>query len=193
LRFFPISKIEYQLNLHFLATGRFFRPSLKKFKKVFTLMIDLIAKWIASGFGSGYANVAPGTFGSFAALFFWWLLFQIGALDAANAAVVPLVITTAVGFLAVAWCVRNLDAGADPQWIVIDEWAGLYIALLGLTPGSWGLVLAAFIFFRAFDALKTGPVAWAESLPKAFGIMADDLVAGIMAAIVIWGLRLAIY
>ena len=160
---------------------------------MFSLMIDPIAKWIASGFGSGYSNVAPGTFGSFAALVFWWLLFQIGALEATNGAVFLLVITTIVGFLAVALCVRKLDAGVDPQWIVIDEWAGLYIALLGLTPGNWALVLLAFIFFRAFDALKTGPVAWAESLPKASGIMADDLVAGIMTAILIWGVRLAIY
>ncbi len=157
------------------------------------VMIDRIAKWIASGFGSGYANVAPGTFGSLAALIFWWLLFQIGTLEATSAAMFLVVITTLVGFLAVALCVRKLGAGVDPQWIVIDEWAGLYIALLGLTPSNWGLVLVAFIFFRAFDALKTGPVAWAESLPKAFGIMADDLVAGIMTTIVIYGLRLATY
>jgi phosphatidylglycerophosphatase A len=155
-------------------------------------MIDPIAKWIASGFGSGYANVAPGTFGSLAALIFWWLLFEVGVLETSGATVVLLASTTVIGFIAITICVRGLETGADPQWIVIDEWAGLYIALLGLSPSNWVLVLVAFVFFRAFDSLKTGPVSLAESLPKAWGIMGDDLVAGVMTAIVVLGLKSAL-
>jgi len=95
-----------------------------------------------------------------------------------------------VGLVAVASIVGLSSATSDPQWIVIDEWAGLYLALFGIAPLEWRWVFFAFVLFRIFDAVKIGPVGWAESLPGAWGIMADDLVAGALVALVVWGLRM---
>ena len=78
-------------------------------------------------------------------------------------------------------CIRD-----SPQWIVIDEWAGLFIALVGLQPSQWLLVLVAWISFRFFDVSKIGPVGVAERLPGAIGIMGDDVVAGVLAGAVVW-------
>jgi phosphatidylglycerophosphatase A len=71
----------------------------------------------------------------------------------------------------------------DPSWIVVDEGAGQLIALAGLPleANSAGLVMA-FALFRALDILKPGPVGWADRQGGAFGVMLDDLVAGVIAA-----------
>jgi phosphatidylglycerophosphatase A len=66
----------------------------------------------------------------------------------------------------------------DPQWIVIDEWAGLFVALIGVDARNLWQVLLAVILFRVFDISKVGPIRSAERLPGAVGIMADDVVAG---------------
>jgi phosphatidylglycerophosphatase A len=158
-------------------------------KNIILNPIDSLAKWVASGFGSGFAVVAPGTFGSVAALIFWLLQFSLGLLPTSTANFILLGTTVVVGLASVMVCVRDLEFGVDPQWIVIDEWAGLYVALLGLRPSDWPLIVLAFLSFRVFDALKIGPVGWAESLPGAWGIMADDLVAGILSAAIVWCVR----
>ena len=70
----------------------------------------------------------------------------------------------------------------DPGWVVIDEFAGQWITLLALArPRSPGLI-AAFVLFRLFDITKLGPVGWADRQHGAFGIMADDVIAGVIAA-----------
>jgi phosphatidylglycerophosphatase A len=73
------------------------------------------------------------------------------------------------------------EGGEDPQWIVIDEWAGVCIALIGADPRNLLGVLGALVMFRIFDIVKPGPVSWAEDLPGAWGIMADDVIAGVCA------------
>ena len=139
---------------------------------------------IASGFGSGFFPVAPGTAGSLVALaigvpLFWlspWLL--VAAALAACAGGV--------------WAVRATDAKGDPGWIVIDEFAGQWIAMLGLgTPTPLGL-LAAFALFRLFDIWKPGPVAWADRWHTPAGVVADDAIAGAMAAGVLVAARAAL-
>jgi phosphatidylglycerophosphatase A len=77
----------------------------------------------------------------------------------------------------------------DPSSVVIDEWAGMFLifALFPVTaPASAALL---FVFFRLFDIVKPGPVRWAERLPGAYGVMADDLVAGLMAALLFFALQ----
>ena len=69
----------------------------------------------------------------------------------------------------------------DPQWIVIDEWAGLFVALVGTDSRAVWQILLAVILFRIFDISKVGPIRAAERLPGAVGIMADDVVAGIFS------------
>lgn len=136
------------------------------------------ARLISSGFGSGYVRKAPGTVGSVAAVCAWLLLrhFDVCA---------PLVATgivSLVGLLAVAVTIQG-QSDTDPQWIVIDEWAGVFIALLAVDSGNLFHVLLAFVGFRLFDIVKPGPVRWAEDLPGAFGIMADDVVAGMLVLV----------
>jgi phosphatidylglycerophosphatase A len=157
---------------------------------MFSRFICAVAAWISSGFGSGYAQVAPGTFGSAAALMFWWLLYNLGTLSSPQSQVVLIAVTIVVGTAVIGICVRK-ETDADPQWIVIDEWAGLFIALFGLYPAQWALALVGFVAFRIFDATKMGPVGWAEKLPREHGIMADDIVAGALSALVVWGIRAA--
>jgi len=146
---------------------------------------------IASGFGSGLSAIAPGTSGSFAALALWWLVFGV----ASGGAVWPLalvLITSIVGVVAVAGSLDPNSSDPDPRWIVIDEWAGLYVALVGVAPGEFSWIVCAFVLFRFFDASKVGPVGWAEALPGSWGIMADDLVAGALAAICVWAARVIV-
>lgn len=144
--------------------------------------LTALAHWIASGFGSGRAVVAPGTWGSAASVVFWWILqmgestprilFQVQA--AAVVVVVGWLVTTVV-------CRAETGTERDPQWIVIDEWAGIFITLICVAPSNLTQVLLGFGLFRVFDVIKPGPVKWVEGLPGATGIMADDVVAGVLA------------
>jgi phosphatidylglycerophosphatase A len=156
------------------------------------------ARLIASGLGVGFAPRAPGTAGSLLGL-------AIGGLLLARSR--PLLAAGTV--LAVAgglWAIRaatlqpwrGTKAGAhdDPGWIVIDEVAGQMLALLALPRPSWsgpgwvGL-LAAFALFRLFDITKPGPIGWADRQGGAAGIMADDILAGGAACLVLLAARLA--
>jgi phosphatidylglycerophosphatase A len=148
-----------------------------------------ISDWISSGFGSGYAKVIPGTFGSAAALIFWWLLHNLGLPATIPLQLTLIALTVLIGTASVAYSIRADEKTVDPQWIVIDEWAGLFIALIGLMPTEWGWVTLGFILFRVFDAVKWGPVGALEKLPGAFGIMGDDLMAGALSAACIWIVR----
>ena len=82
------------------------------------------------------------------------------------------------GYLAV----KRASIEGDPGWVVIDEFAGQWITLLALARPTIPGLIAAFILFRLFDITKLGPVGWADRRHGAFGIMADDVIAGIIAA-----------
>lgn len=147
-----------------------------------TNFLVALARWVASGFGSGRALVAPGTWGSAASVVLWWIL-QMGetaprVLFQVQAAVVVAVL----GWAATgAVCRFGEKADRDPQWIVIDEWAGIFVTLICVSPNNFLHLLFGFLLFRVFDVIKPGPVRWAERFPGATGIMADDLVAGVLA------------
>jgi len=93
------------------------------------------------------------------------------------------ILVTLIGFYAVRQVLRETP-DQDPGWIVVDEAAGMLIALAGLSMGAsiWG-VLIAFGLFRAFDILKPWPISWADQQEGAFGVMLDDIVAGALAAL----------
>lgn len=145
-----------------------------------------MSRLIASFFGVGFFPVAPGTAGSAVALVTGaalmlgppWLL-PGGAVIAAVA-----------GFLAIRGAVT--DPEADPEWVVIDEVAGQWIAMLGLAGVSLGGLAAAFVGFRVLDVLKPGPVGWADRQSGAFGIMADDVLAGGGVALMLYAVRFVI-
>ncbi len=78
----------------------------------------------------------------------------------------------------------------DPSEVVIDEAVGIWIAMLGhVTPETLGYAIPALFLFRVFDILKPVPVSTAERLPGGWGIMADDVVAGVLANGLLWLLR----
>jgi phosphatidylglycerophosphatase A len=144
-------------------------------------MIRAAARLIASGFGAGSAPFAPGTAGSLAALVLGaWML-------TGPSWVLWLAIIAAI--LLGLWAIGPAGGTEDPGWVVIDEFAGQWISLLPLShPSPIGL-LGAFVLFRLFDITKPGPIGWADRQHGAFGVMADDVIAGAMAAAVIWTLH----
>ena len=135
-----------------------------------------MSRSVASFFGVGFFPVAPGTAGSAVALLIGaalmlgppWLL-PLGAALAAT-----------TGYLAIPRAVTDPDA--DPGWVVIDEVAGQWIAMLGLAEISMTGLAAAFVGFRVLDIWKPGPVGWADRQAGAFGIMTDDIIAGSVVA-----------
>lgn len=140
-----------------------------------------MSRAIASLFGAGLLRPGPGSWGAAAALLpgAALLAFAGPLAVAAGAAVVA-----AIGWWAVA---RELERTAerDPGWIVIDEAAGMWIALAGLPAFGWAGVAAAFALFRLLDIAKPGPVGWADRRGGATGVMLDDVIAGALAALVL--------
>jgi phosphatidylglycerophosphatase A len=132
---------------------------------------------IVTGFASGFLRPAPGTWGSLVALGLWWWLIADLAWPAQLAVVI---VTVAIGTWLTGRVGRRYGVHDDPR-IVIDEFAGLWLALIAVPP-TWPAALAGFLLFRAFDVAKPGPVRWADRrVPGAIGVMLDDLIAGAMA------------
>ena len=136
----------------------------------------------ASALGVGYLRPAPGTWGSAAAVLVWWFWLS------AYSPFVQLAICAA--YFAIGWwcssriCRRH--GVADAPQIVADEVAGMWLALAFL-PTIWWLALIAFALFRALDILKPGPIGWLDrELKGGLGVMADDVLAGIAAGIVLY-------
>lgn len=139
--------------------------------------MEAVAKFVAAGFGVGFLPVAPGTFGSAAAacagaLALWWSPWCLIALA---------VVITVSG----AFAIRHARIEGDPGWVVIDEYAGQCIALVGLAHVSVVGVVLAFLLFRLFDVTKLGPVGWGERQPGTLGVMLDDVIAGAIAAVIL--------
>lgn len=144
---------------------------------------DWLARAIAAGCGTGYAPHASGTAAAAVASVIGTGLLLIGPWALA----IGVLLALAAGF----WAIGRLNVGGDPGWVVIDEVAGQWIALLAAFRPSLVMVLAAFLFFRAFDILKPGPVHWLERWPGALGVLADDVLAGIFAALLLLACRFA--
>ena len=124
----------------------------------------------------GHAPAAPGTFGSAAGLLLFWAVRASGSL-AVELAV--LLAVTAVGVVA-ATQAESATGRHDPGFIVIDETAGMLVTLAAVPVGLGGAVVG-FLAFRLFDIVKPFPARRAERLPGGWGVMADDLVAGLYA------------
>jgi phosphatidylglycerophosphatase A len=77
----------------------------------------------------------------------------------------------------------------DPSPVVVDEVVGQMVTFLARPDASWKLLLAGFAFFRLFDVIKPFPAGRAEHLPAGWGIMTDDVVAGIYSLVVLWLLK----
>jgi len=126
--------------------------------------------------------VAPGTAGSAVALVLLWLIpFTPVGLVAAFAAV------TVAGIWAGSRAERAIGT-KDPGVIVIDEVAGMMLSVLCL-PRTVPILLAAFVLFRVFDTWKPFPAYQSQSLSGGFGVMADDLIAGLYTLLLLMAAR----
>ena len=139
-----------------------------------------VGVFVATGGYAGYAPVAPGTAGSLVGLGVYALVRQYGGPS------LEVIVLSAVVVLGV-W---SATAGerhfgkTDPGHVVIDEVAGMLLTLLWL-PVTWLGALVGFLAFRLFDIVKPFPGGSAERLPRGWGVMADDLVAGVYAHLVV--------
>lgn len=134
--------------------------------------------WVlATWFGCGLAPVAPGTMGTLGALPLYFAVRGHGPVAVLAAAAV----VTVLGIWASNVVVRE-TGDKDPQRIVIDEAAGVLLALAA-APMTWWGVTSAVVLFRVFDITKPFPARRAERLPGGYGVVVDDLVAGAWAAV----------
>src|SRR5215813_13100462 len=143
---------------------------------------------IATGFGAGRSPVAPGTAGSLLGLAVSWLLRSHGGIFGSPVGL--LMSGLAVGLLGVAVSVPVCRAlsSEDPGCVVIDEVAGQMVACVGvpLVPGApWWAWVAAFLLFRGFDIVKPLGIRRIQELPGGWGVVADDLLGGAYAAVVL--------
>ncbi|MBI2725600.1 MAG: phosphatidylglycerophosphatase A [Polaromonas sp.] len=162
-------------------------PQLSPRKPDSKFLLSHPAHFIALGFGSGLSPVAPGTAGTLWAWLAWLVLENwlspagMGWLIAAS---------LVVGWWACTVAATHMRV-ADPGSIVWDEVVAFWLILWLVMPAGFYAQLAAFVLFRFFDAVKPGPVAWADKAFKGtgarggFGIMFDDLVAAFCTLLVI--------
>lgn len=154
------------------------------------MLLSSPAGWLACGLGSGLAPVAQGTFGSLAALLPWLLLRRLPL----PAYVLALLLAFGIGVWACGVAGRVLQVN-DHRSIVWDEFVGQWVALLpllvpGLEPArdatlAWSM-LAGFALFRLFDVWKPWPISWLDRHVKGgLGVMVDDGLAGVLAAVVL--------
>ena len=158
-------------------------------------MLDRVVYWLGLGLGSGLPRRAPGTWGTVGGLIIAIPLLSLGF--------IPFLILTILSCILGVWiCGRTAELmqGHDDPHIVWDEWAGIWITLLPLSymgiadDNFWQnvsqelsifAIVFAFILFRFFDIVKPPPIGWADKrVAGGLGIMLDDIIAGIMAAVV---------
>lgn len=132
------------------------------------------AVWLATLGPVGWWPVGPGTLASAIVAGAWWW-----ASPSRAATLVAGLALTAIGIPAADAAERRL--GADDGRIVIDEVAGMTLALVGVPAGLAGAA-AAFALFRALDIVKPPPVSWCERARGGAGVMLDDVAAGLLAA-----------
>lgn len=143
--------------------------------------MDFLNKALGTVFYSGYAPLAPGTAGSaVVALLYYCLAAQLEA--AGWVAVLAIVFVVAVytaGVLAREW-------GDDPGRVVIDEAAG-FLVTVAFLPHSFWMAVGGFFIFRVLDILKPPPARQLEALPGGWGIVLDDVAAGVYGNLILRG------
>jgi phosphatidylglycerophosphatase A len=146
--------------------------------------LSRVARLVATWFGCGYAPKGPGTAGSLAALMIAWLLHQYAGVPAMGFAWMAVLL--AIPGIWAANVVAREGGKKDPQVVVVDEVVGQWMTLAGATGLNWKSWLLALVLFRAFDIWKPPPVRQLERLPGGLGIVADDVMAGVYGALVLF-------
>lgn len=152
----------------------------------------MLNRLITTVFYIGHLRPAPGTWGSAAAIPLAWVLHAYGGF--------PLLLVATVAVFLAGWAAtaayQKQTGTHDASEIVVDEIVGQWIALLPLSGGLWAMGHAgwlfpwpgwvgAFLMFRLFDIWKPGPIGWADRRDDALGVMLDDVIAGVFAAIAV--------
>ena len=149
-----------------------------------------IKKIILSCFGVGFLPLAPGTWGSLLAVAIFLVVhYFCPAPVICGTVIIIAMIASSVFCLLFAGEAEKQENKKDPQWIVIDEFAGQMVVLLPVAFVEEKVLIAAvagFVLFRIFDILKPPPVRESELLKGGLGILADDIIAGLMAAVALW-------
>ncbi|MHC4345356.1 MAG: phosphatidylglycerophosphatase A family protein [Planctomycetota bacterium] len=143
---------------------------------------------LASCFGLGRLPVAPGTWGSLPPALAFGVMCHVGVSQASAAIVMAvLVVVGSVICITCAPAVIRATRRKDPGEVVADEFAGQALTFLvggfGAAVCSWPAAVAGFLLFRGFDIVKPWPIRKFEKLPEGWGVLADDLMAGIYAGI----------
>lgn len=138
---------------------------------------------LAFGFGSGAAPKAPGTWGTLVAVLIYWPLSQLSP----EHYLLMLLVTSVMGIYICGQTARDLGVH-DHGSIVWDEFVGFWITMFA-APVGWVWVVVGFVLFRFFDIIKPWPISWIDKkITGGFGIMLDDVIAGVMAAVVLQGI-----
>ena len=141
-----------------------------------------LSEWLATCFKIGHLPIAPGTWGSLAAVIGWWLWLQY--LDPLVFIVLIITIFT-IGVFATNIIIDH-NGEKDPSRIVIDEVVGQWLGLLMLPDGML-YIAGAFFLFRSLDIIKPWPIRLLEQFPKGWGVMLDDMLAGLLTLGLIQG------
>lgn len=140
-----------------------------------------VSVFVATGFGVGRVPKAPGTAGSVLGLLLWW---PVGSLSLAGYGLC-LAVALGVGIVVAGRAAQALGL-SDPPMVVWDEVVGMGFTLLGAPRTAWSLLLG-FALFRLFDIVKPAPIRRLERLPGGYGIMLDDVLAGVYAGACLQG------
>ncbi|MBF0212210.1 MAG: phosphatidylglycerophosphatase A [Magnetococcales bacterium] len=136
-----------------------------------------LALLLSTFFGAGRLPKAPGTWGTVAAIPLAMLAQWSGPVG--GWMLLSLVCVLGVWSAEVVCCTLQRK---DPSEVVIDEVAGFLLAMM-IAPSGWGWMVGGFLLFRLFDIFKPWPVDVLERLPGGWGVMADDLAAGLYAGL----------
>lgn len=146
--------------------------------------MNRIALTLATWFGCGLFPVGPGTAGSLAAVIIAWLVDRyLGGTRLFLFGITFLLLMPGVWSATVT---ARISGKEDPGKVVIDEVLGQWVTLLGAYNFSLPSLIAGFVLFRIFDIWKPWPVRRLEALPTGYGIVADDIGAGIYAALILY-------
>lgn len=140
---------------------------------------DKIAIFLATGFYSGFFPLAPGTAGTLVAIPIYFIIYRFASVIYYS--IITLVLLL-IGIIVSSIAIR-IFRQEDPSPVVLDEMVGFLVAMFMINV-TWWRLLGAFFLYRIFDIIKPFPAGAVEGLGKGIGIMADDLVAGIYANII---------
>lgn len=147
--------------------------------------MNSLAKVVATALGAGYSPIAPGTCGTIMAIPLAWVLAPLLVWQF-------LIVTAAITALGI-WAAHRADIAwgtHDSGRIVIDEVAGYLVTVAFVPRTSVAALGIGFVLFRALDIIKPPPVRWLDqNLPGGWGVVLDDVAAGIMGAAIMVGLQ----